>query len=90
MIDKKRLERVFLNAKKHITSDGNIPKYRAGGFLEGILFALDELEEGKDFIFKEIEYEEIGWFGKKTIKTRKQTYLEFIVEKYENLLKSKI
>jgi hypothetical protein len=51
---------------------------------------LDELEEGKDFIFKEIEYEEIGWFGKKTIKTRKQTYLEFIVEKYENLLKSKI
>ena len=37
-------------------------------------------------ILKDIEYEEIGWFKGKTIKTRKQTYSEFIIEKFENFL----
>jgi hypothetical protein len=87
VISKERLEKAFLNAKKHIKMQDNIPKYRATGFLEGILFASNELEEGKDFVFKDIEYEEIGWFGGKTIKTRKQTYSEFIIEKFENFLK---
>jgi hypothetical protein len=84
-ISKERLERAFLNAKKHLEK-GTIARYRASGFLEGILFASNELEEGKDFIFKEIEYTEIGWFGGKTIKTRKQTYSEFIIEKFEIFL----
>jgi len=85
-ITKERLERAFFNAKKHIKMIDNVPKYRAAGFLEGILFALNELEEGKDFVFKNIEYEEIGWLGGKTIKTRKQTYSEFIIEKFEIFL----
>jgi hypothetical protein len=86
VISKERLKRAFLNAKKHIEMQNNVPKYRATGFLEGILFALNQLEEGKDFVFKTIEYEEIGWFGGKTIKTRKQTYSEFIIEKFEKFL----
>lgn len=85
-ISKERLKRAFENAKKHIKMQENIPKYRAAGFLEGILFAFNQLEERNDFIFKEIEYEEIGWFGKKLIKTRKQTYVEYIIEKFENFI----
>ncbi len=85
-ISKKRLERAFLNAEKHIDSDSTVARFRAAGFLEGILFVYNEFEEGKDFIFKDIKYKEIGWFGGETIKTRKQTYSEFIVEKFENLL----
>jgi len=84
-ISKERLERSFKNAKNHLDK-GTMARFRALGFLEGILFASNELEEGKDFVFKNIEYEKIGWFGGKTIKTRKQTYSEFIIEKFENLL----
>ena len=84
-ISKERLGRVFKNAKNHLDK-GTMARFRASGFLEGILFAFNELEEGKDFIFKDIEYEEIGWFGKKVIKTRKQTYSEFIIEKFESFL----
>jgi hypothetical protein len=86
-ISKELLERAFINAKKHIKIQNNITKYRAAGFLEGVLFAFNELEEGKDFVFKNIEYEEIGWFGGKTIKTRKQNYCEFIIDKFENFIK---
>ena len=85
-ISKERLGRAFKNAKNHLDK-GTMARFRASGFLEGILFAFNELEEGKDFIFKDIEYEEIGWFGRKTIKTRKQTYSEFIIEKFESFLK---
>ena len=85
-ISKERLERAFINAKKYKNSESNVARFRAAGFLEGILFAYNELEEGKDFVFKDIEYQEIGWFGGKTIKTRKQTYSEFIIEKFEIFL----
>lgn len=84
-ISKERLERAFINAKNALDK-GTMARFRASGFLEGILFASNELEEGEDFIFKEIEYIEIGWFGGKTVKKRKQTYSEFIVEKFEIFL----
>jgi hypothetical protein len=84
-ISKDSLEIAFKNSKEHLHKGTNA-RFRASGFLEGILFAYNELEEGKDFIFKNIEYEEIGWFGGKTIKTRKQTYSEFIIEKFEIFL----
>jgi len=84
-INKKRLEITFKNSKRHFHK-GTSARFRASGFLEGVLFAYNELEEGKDFIFKNIEYQEIGWLGGKTIKTRKQTYSEFIIEKFEIFL----
>ena len=36
--------------------------------------------------YKDIEYIEIGWFGKEKIKTRQQTYIEYMIERIEELI----
>lgn len=60
---------------------------RSAGFLEGILYTTGRLESGKQIVLKEIPYSEIGWLGQKKIKTRKQTYIELMVEMTEKLIK---
>ena len=60
--------------------------HRAGGFLEGILYSLDKLHPKSDFPLKDIEYIEVGWFGQEKTKTRKQTYIEYMIERIEELI----
>lgn len=61
---------------------------RAAGFLEGMLYTLGEIKGKTTFKYKEIEYLEIGWFGQKKIRTREQTYLEYVIEKTKEVIAS--
>jgi hypothetical protein len=45
------------------------------------------LVPGKQLVFKNIPYVEIGWIGQKRIKTREQTYMELMVEMMEEFIK---
>lgn len=62
--------------------------HRAAGFLEGILYTVGDIAPKSEFAYKEIEYVEIGWLGGKTIKTRTQSYLEFMIERTQRLINS--
>jgi hypothetical protein len=53
---------------------------RVFGAIEGILLCYGKLTPGKPWVFKEFDVEVTGWFGKKTIEKRKQTYRELMVE----------
>jgi hypothetical protein len=44
------------------------------------------LVPGKQLVFKNITYVEIGWIGQKRIKTREQTYMELMVEMMEEFI----
>jgi len=59
---------------------------RSLGVMEGILLSYGMLIPGQTFDFKMVDVIEWGWFGKKHIVTRKQTYSEFIVELFEELI----
>jgi hypothetical protein len=48
---------------------------------------LRRLVPGKQLVFKNITYVEIGWIGQKRIKTREQTYMELMVEMMEEFIK---
>lgn len=60
--------------------------YRAAGFLEGILYSLGKLNPKENFPYKDIEYIEVGWFGGQKVKTRKQTHVEYMIERIEELI----
>jgi hypothetical protein len=86
IITKEHLLITLDNIKKVRKSGTNIEITRAGAFLEGILYSLDKLHPKGNFPYKTIEYIEVGWFGKEKIKTREQTYVEYMVERIEELI----
>ena len=86
IITKEHLLSTLENIKKVRKSGDLIGITRAGAFLEGILYSLDRLHPKGNFPYKDIEYIEIGWFGKEKIKTRQQTYVEYMIEKIEELI----
>ena len=86
IIDKEHLLITLKNVQDFRESGDVRAVYRAAGFLEGILYSLDKLHPKGDFPFKDIEYLEIGWFGQRKIKTRKQTYVEYMIERIEELI----
>jgi hypothetical protein len=51
------------------------------------LYTTGRLVPGKQLVFKNITYVEIGWIGQKRIKTREQTYMELMVEMMEEFIK---
>lgn len=59
---------------------------RALGVMEGILLSYGIFTPGSDFDFKMVEADEYGWFGRKRRVIRKQTYAEYIVELFEELI----
>jgi hypothetical protein len=50
-------------------------------------YTTGRLVPGKQLVFKNITYVEIGWIGQKRIKTREQTYMELMVEMMEEFIK---
>jgi hypothetical protein len=50
------------------------------------LYTTGRLVPGKQLVFKNITYVEIGWIGER-IKTREQTYMELMVEMMEEFIK---
>jgi len=80
IITKEHLLITLDNIKKVRKSGTAIEITRAGAFLEGILYSLDKLHPKGNFPYKTIEYIE----GK--IKTREQTYVEYMVERIEELI----
>jgi hypothetical protein len=82
----------LVSTMKNINAIREDPKrtneiFRAAGFLEGILYTTGRLVPGKQLVFKNITYVEIGWIGQKRIKTREQTYMELMVEMMEEFIK---
>jgi hypothetical protein len=53
----------------------------------GYMYTTGRLVPGKQLVFKNITYVEIGWIGQKRIKTREQTYMELMVEMMEEFIK---
>ena len=88
IISKEHLEKTLENISKVRKTGSNIELTRAGGFLEGILYSLGKLSPMGNFPYRDIEYIEIGWFGKEKVKTRQQTYLEYMIERVEELMKT--
>lgn len=88
IISKEHLEKTLENISKVRKTGSNIELTRAGGFLEGILYSLGKLSPMGDFPYRDIEYIEIGWFGKEKVRTRQQTYLEYMIERVEELMKT--
>ena len=60
------------------------------GGIEGILLCYGKLIPGGEWGFKEYQVEVTGWLGKKTIKTRQQTYRERMVELLHELIDEEI
>ena len=78
---------ITLKNVQDFRKSGNVRAvYRAAGFLEGVLYSLDKLNPKGDFPYRDIEYTEIGWFGKEKVKTRQQTYVEYMIERIEELI----
>lgn len=88
IISKEHLEKTLENISKVRKTGSNIELTRAGGFLEGILYSLGKLSPMGNFPYRDIEYIEIGWFGKEKVITRQQTYLEYMIERVEELMKT--
>lgn len=88
IISKEHLEKTLENISKVRKTGSNIELTRAGGFLEGILYSLGKLSPMGNFPYKDIEYVEIGWFGQEKIKTRQQSYLEYMIERIEELIET--
>ena len=86
IIDKEHLLITLKNINKVRKSGTNIEITRALAFLEGILYSLGRIHPKGNFPYKDIEYIEIGWFGKEKIKTRQQTYVEYMIERIEELI----
>ncbi len=59
---------------------------RLAGFLEGILYSVGKIKGDEDFIYKEIEVIEKGWFGRPIKIKRLQTYYELMFEKFQELI----
>ena len=59
---------------------------RVFGAIEGILLCYGKIQPGVDWNFKEFDVEVTGFFGKVTIKKRKQTYRELMVELLTELI----
>jgi hypothetical protein len=87
IITKEHLLITLENVKKVRKSGTDIEIIRAGAFLEGILYSLDKLHPKCNFPYKDIQYVEVGWFGKEKVKTREQTYVEYMIERVEELIK---
>jgi hypothetical protein len=66
------------------------PDSRVFGAIEGILLCYGKLTPGKPWKFKEYEVEFTGWFGKKKIKTRTQTYRQLMVELLTELIDEEV
>jgi hypothetical protein len=63
---------------------------RVFGAIEGILLCYGKLKPGVDWGFKEYQVEVTGWFGKKTIETRQQTYRQLMVELFQELINEEV
>jgi hypothetical protein len=85
-ITKENLISVLKNVEIARASGSKSQRYRAAGVLEGILYTLGEVLPSETFEFKQIEYIEIGWLGRKRVKTRRQTYIELMVERIEEII----
>jgi hypothetical protein len=72
----------------------NLQSYNADsrvfGAIEGILLCYGKLTPGKPWKFKEYEVEVTGFFGKKKIETRQQTYRELMVELLTELIDEEV
>ena len=85
-ITKENLISVLKNVEIARASGCKSQRYRAAGVLEGILYTLGEVLPSETFEFKQIEYIEIGWLGRKSVKTRRQTYIELMIERIEGIM----
>ena len=63
---------------------------RVFGVIEGILLCYGKLKPGGDWNFKEYQVEVTGWFGKKYMETRQQTYRQLMVELLQKLINEEI
>jgi hypothetical protein len=85
-ITKGNLISVLKEAEKARERGNSNEIYRAAGVLEGILYTLGEVLPSETYVFKQIEYIEIGWLGRKSVKTRRQTYIELMIEGIEEII----
>jgi hypothetical protein len=63
---------------------------RVFGVIEGILLCYGKLKPGGDWNYKEYQVEVTGWFGKKYMETRQQTYRQLMVELLQELINEEI
>jgi len=63
---------------------------RVFGAIEGILLCYGKLTPGKPWKFKEYEVEVTGFFGKKKIETRQQTYRQLMVQMLTELINEEV
>lgn len=62
--------------------------FRTLGAMEAILTINEIFAPATDFEYKDVQYQGYKWLGfKKCIKTRKQTYKEYILEYFDQFLK---
>ena len=59
---------------------------RVFGVIEGILLCYGKVTPGTSFNFKEFDVEVTGFFGRKKIEKRQQTYRELMVELLTELI----
>lgn len=87
-LDVKNLVNILVKAKEYnLKLDKS---NRVFGVIEGILLCYGKLKPGGEWGFKKIQVEVIGWFGKKRIETREQTYRERMVELFQELINEEI
>jgi len=63
---------------------------RVFGAIEGILLCYGKLTPGVTVDFKEYDVEVTGWFGRKKIEKRQQTYRELMVELLKQLIDDEV
>lgn len=66
------------------------PDSRVFGAIEGILLCYGKLTPGVTVDFKEYDVEVTGWFGRKKIEKRQQTYRELMVELLKQLIDDEV
>ena len=63
---------------------------RVFGAIEGILLCYGKLTPGVTVDFREYDVEVKGWFGRKKIEKRRQTYRELMVELLTQLIDEEV
>lgn len=63
---------------------------RVFGVIEGVLLCYGKLKPGQNWNYKEYQVEVTGWFGKKYMETRQQTYRQLMVELLQELINEEI
>lgn len=91
------MEGISIQAMSNILAEANkcnLQSYgqesRVFGAIEGVLLCYGKLKPGVLWNYKYVDVEVTGWFGKKKIEKRQQTYRELMVELLRQLIHEEV